>query len=98
MPKRLEVGYQYLDLCINKYLERPTHQDLAPLAKISKSYARKVINELENTGLLTDPEATNSEIRREKEKHFVWTQPKSFSCWLSGLRAQDVPIMTTSLM
>jgi hypothetical protein len=27
MPKRLEVGYQYLDLCIDDYPEWPTHQD-----------------------------------------------------------------------
>jgi hypothetical protein len=64
MPKRLEVGYTYLDLCIKKCPKRPTHQDLATLAKISKSYARKVIIELENTGSQTDPKATNSEKRR----------------------------------
>jgi hypothetical protein len=38
MPKRLEIGYTYLDLCVEKYPERPTHQDLATQAKISKSY------------------------------------------------------------
>jgi hypothetical protein len=70
MPKKLEVGYQYLDLCIDKYPQRPTHHDLATLAKISKSYARKVIIELTNTGSLTDPEATNSENRRQKEKKY----------------------------
>jgi hypothetical protein len=48
-----------------------TRQDLATLAKISKSYSRKVIiEELKNTGSLTDPEATNSEKRRETEKHY----------------------------
>jgi DNA-binding IclR family transcriptional regulator len=70
MPKRLEIDYQYLDLCRDKYPERPTHRDLATQAKISKSYARKLIIELENTGLLTDLEATNSEKRREKEKQY----------------------------
>ena len=67
MPKRLESGYQYLDLGIDKYPERPTHQDLATQDKISESYARKLIIELENTGSLTDPEATNSEKARERE-------------------------------
>jgi hypothetical protein len=52
MLKRLEASYQYLDLCIDKYPEGPTHQDLALLA--SKSFARKVVIELENTGWLTD--------------------------------------------
>jgi hypothetical protein len=40
------------------------------MAKISKSYARKVIIELENTGSLTDPEATNSENRHKTEKQY----------------------------
>jgi hypothetical protein len=39
-------------------------------AKISKSYARKVIIELENIGLLTDPEGTNLEKKRKKEKRY----------------------------
>jgi DNA-binding IscR family transcriptional regulator len=74
MPKRLEVGYQYLDLCINYYPEYPAHQDLASLAKISKSYARKIIIELKNTGLLTDPEATNSEKGPRKSNNIIWTR------------------------
>jgi hypothetical protein len=68
MPKRLEIGYQYLELCLDNYPKQPTHGALATQAKISESYARKLIIELENTGSLTDPEATNSEKRREKEK------------------------------
>jgi transposase len=71
MPNRLEAGYQYLDLCLERYPEQPTHQDLATLAKISKSYARKVIIELKNTGSLTDPEATNSKKRRLAKQELV---------------------------
>jgi hypothetical protein len=70
-----EVGswlYFYLDLIIDKYPEWPTHQDLATQANISKYNARKVIIELENTGSLTDPEATNLEKRREKEKRYYF--------------------------
>jgi hypothetical protein len=52
------------------YPDRPTQQDLATKAKVSKSYARLVIMELENTGSLTDREATNSIARREKEKNY----------------------------
>jgi transposase len=70
MPKRLEVGHAYFDLCTRMYPDRPTQQDLATKAKVSKSYARLVIMELENTGSLTDREATNSIARREKEKNY----------------------------
>ena len=87
MPKRLEVGYQYLDLCLDMYPQRPTHQDLATLAKISKSYARKVIIELENTGSLTDPEATNCEKRREKEKQYYLDPTEEL--FLLALRAEN---------
>jgi hypothetical protein len=95
MPKRLEIGYQYLDLCIDKYPKQPTHLALATQAKISESYARKLIIELKNNGLLTDPEATNSEKRREKEKEYYLDPAEEFFCWLSGLRAQYVPTMIT---
>jgi hypothetical protein len=45
-----EVGsHLYLTrfISIKNYPERPTHQDLATLAKISKSYARKAVIELD---------------------------------------------------
>ncbi len=96
MPKRFEVGYQYLDLCISKYLARLTCQDLATLAKISKSYARKVIIELENTGLLTDPEATNSKKGGRKRSNIIWNRRRSFSCWLFVPRTRQGPTATTS--
>jgi hypothetical protein len=71
MPKRLlEVGYTYLDLGIDNYPERRTHRDLATQAKTSESNARRVIIELENTGSLTDPEATNLEKKCNKEKRY----------------------------
>jgi hypothetical protein len=63
-------------------------------AKIGKYYAQKVIIELENMGLLTDPEATNREKRQEKKSNIIWTPRRSYSCWLSGLRNQGTPIMT----
>jgi hypothetical protein len=87
MPKRLEIGYQYLDLCIDKYSKWPTHQDLATHAKISQSYARKLIIELKNTGSLTDPEATNSEKRHEKEKEY-YLDPAEELCLLA-LRSES---------
>mgnify|MGYP002176993848 FL=1 len=68
MPKKLEISYTYLDLCYEKYPERPSQRELAARAKISTTYARKIIIELTNTGSLTDPEVTNSERIREKEK------------------------------
>ncbi len=68
MPKKLEISYMYLDLCYEKYPERPNQRELAARAKISTTYARKIIIELTNTGSLTDPEVTNSERIREKEK------------------------------
>jgi hypothetical protein len=60
-------SYTYLDLCIYKYPEWPSHQDLATQVKISKSYARKAIIELEKTRSLSDPEATKSGEWRERE-------------------------------
>jgi hypothetical protein len=77
MPKRLEVGYTYLDLCIDKYPKQSSHPHLlaTQAAKISKSYVRSVIIELENTGSLTDPETTNLEKRCEKKRNnIIWTR------------------------
>jgi hypothetical protein len=68
MPKKLEISYLYLDLCYEKYPERPTQRDLASRAKISTNYARKVIIELTNRGSPTDPEVTNSERIPDAEK------------------------------
>jgi hypothetical protein len=50
------------------YQATPSQRDLASRAKISTKYARKVIIELTNTGSLSDPEVTNSDRIREKEK------------------------------
>ncbi len=68
MPKKLEISYLYLDLCYEKYPERPSQRDFAARAKISTYYARKIIIELTNTGSLIDPEVTNSDRIRSKEK------------------------------
>jgi hypothetical protein len=69
MPKKLEISYMYLNLCYKKYPERLSQRELAARAKISTKYARKDILELTNsTGSLTNPEVTNSERVREKEK------------------------------
>jgi hypothetical protein len=69
MPRKLEIGYLYLDLCYEMYPARPSQRDLASWAKISTFYARKVIIELTNTGSLSDhPEVTNWDRIREKEK------------------------------
>jgi hypothetical protein len=71
VPKRLEIGYIYLDLCIDQWLNgRPSQRELAVKAKISQQMARKIIMELENTGSLTDPELTNSEKMRGREKDY----------------------------
>jgi hypothetical protein len=75
MPKRLEIGYKYLDRCINQWPNgRPSQQQLALKAKISQSSARKIIMELKNTGSLTDPpELTNSENMHDQESWlYVW--------------------------
>jgi hypothetical protein len=61
MPKKLESSYMYLDLCYEKYPERPSQWELASRAKISTTNTCKVIIELTNMGSLTDPEVTNSE-------------------------------------
>jgi hypothetical protein len=68
MPRKLEIHYLYLDLCYDKYPERPSQQDMVSWAKISTNCACKVIIELTNMGSLTDPEATNSERIQDKEK------------------------------
>jgi hypothetical protein len=61
MPKRLEIGYEYLDMCIDQW-PWPSHQcQLAMKHKISQTTARKIIMELKNTGSFTDPELKNSE-------------------------------------
>jgi hypothetical protein len=62
MPKRLEIGYECLDMCIDQWPNgRPSQCQLATKAKISQNTARKISMELKNTGSLTDPELTNSE-------------------------------------
>jgi hypothetical protein len=66
--KKLEISYLYLDLCYEKYPERPSQQDLAAWAKRSTYYACKIIIELTNTRFLTDPEVTNLERICDKEK------------------------------
>jgi hypothetical protein len=68
MPKKLEISYLYLALCHEKYPERPSQREFAARAKISTYYARKIIMELTNTGSLIDPEVTNSDRIRNKEK------------------------------
>jgi transposase len=71
MPKRLEIGYIYLDLCIDQWPNgRPSQRELAAKAKVCQQTARKIIMELENTGSLTDPELTNSERMRDREKQY----------------------------
>jgi hypothetical protein len=60
LPKRLEIGYEYLDMCIDLWPTRPSQRQLATKSKICKKTARRIIMELENTGSLTDPELTRS--------------------------------------
>ena len=87
MPKKLEISYLYLDLCYESYPERPSQRELAVRAKISPTYARKIILELTNTGSLTDPEVTNSERVREKEKS-LYLDPAE-ELFLLALRAEN---------
>jgi transposase len=87
MPKKLEISYLYLDLCYESYPERPSQRELAVRAKISSTYARKIILELTNTGSLTDPEVTNSERVREKEKS-LYLDPAE-ELFLLALRAEN---------
>jgi hypothetical protein len=70
MQKRLEIGYDYLDMCVDQWPERPSQQQLVTKAKISQSTAGKIIMEFENTGSLTDPELRNLEKAREREKQY----------------------------
>ncbi len=71
MPKRLELGYTYLDMCIDQLPHGwPSQLQLATKAKICQSTARKIIMELENTGSLTDPGLTNSQNMRDREKEY----------------------------
>jgi hypothetical protein len=68
LPKRLDIGYQYLDMCFGMWPERPSQRQLLSFSKISVSAARKSIMKLENTGLLIDREHANSEKTRDREK------------------------------
>jgi hypothetical protein len=68
MPKRLDIGYQYIDMCINMWPEWPSQRQLVSFAKLSVSAARKIIMELENTESLIDCEHANSEKTRDHEK------------------------------
>jgi hypothetical protein len=67
MPKRLEIGYEYLDVFINQWPERPSRWQMATKAKICQSTARKIIMELENTGSLTDPDLIIKNAQSQKK-------------------------------
>jgi transposase len=86
MPKRLDIGYQYLDLCIDMWPERPSQRQLASFSKISVSAARKIIMELENTGSLIDNEHANSEKTRDREK--IYYLDPTEELFLLALRAE----------
>jgi transposase len=86
MPKRLDIGYEYLDLCINMWPERPSLRQLASLSKISVSTARRIIMELENTGSLCDQEHTNSQKTRDREKNYYLERTEEL--FLLALRAE----------
>jgi hypothetical protein len=86
MPRKLEISYLYLDLCYEKYPARPSQRNLATHAKISTNYARKVIIELANMGSLSDPEVTNSDRIRDKEKVLYLDPAKEL--FLLALRAK----------
>jgi transposase len=86
LPKRLTIGYEYLDLCIDKWPERPSTRQLATKAKISQTTARKIVMELENTGSLLDPELTNSQNMRDREKKY-YLEPTE-ELFLLALRAE----------
>ncbi len=49
--------------------------------------SERCIRDSENAGSLTDPEATTSEIRRDKEKHFYLNPTEEL--FLLALRAED---------
>jgi hypothetical protein len=86
MPKKLEISYLYLDLCYEKYPERPSQRDFAARAKISTYYARKIIIELTNTGSLIDPKVTSSDRIRKKEKVLYLDPAKEL--FMLALRAE----------
>ncbi len=87
MPKKLEIGYDYLDLCIEMWPTRPTHRQAAKKAKVCTKSIRKIIMELENTGSLQDPDLINSEKMRTREKQF-YLEP-SEELFLLALRAEN---------
>jgi hypothetical protein len=87
MPKKLEIGYDYLDLCIEMWPTRPTHRQAAKKEKVCTKSIRKIIMELENTGSLQDPDLINSEKMRTREKQF-YLEP-SEELFLLALRAEN---------
>jgi len=97
MPKTLDIGYQHLDMCIDKWPELPSQWQLAKKAKISRKFAKKIVMELENTESLIDPEVTNSEAMRDREKSTTWIRRKSSFCWPSVPRNQLVQIVSALL-
>jgi transposase len=87
MPKKLEIGYEYLDLCIEMWPSRPTQREVAENSKISTKIARKVIMELENTGSLQDPDLIKSDKMRTREKNY-YLEPCE-ELFLLSLRAEN---------
>ena len=68
MPKKLDIGYQYLDMCIDKWPEQPSRPTATRDESQNQwSLCQEIIMELENTGSLTDPEVINSEAMRDRE-------------------------------
>ncbi len=59
-------------------------------------YARKLIIELTNTGSLTDPEVTNSDRIRDREKIFYLDPEEELFCWHFEPRNLQDPTRTTS--
>ena len=86
MPKKLEIGYMYLDMSIDQWPERPSQRQLATKAKISRYFAKKIIIELENTGSLTDPKVLNCEAIRDRENQY-YLEPVE-ELFLLALRAE----------
>jgi hypothetical protein len=64
LPKKMEVAEIYIDMCWTMFPEKPSLERVGEKARVSPSFAEKVMGELSETGHVLDPELVKSSWKK----------------------------------
>jgi hypothetical protein len=66
LPKKMDVAETYIDMCWTMFPDKPSRERVAEKARVSPSFAEKVMKEISESGHVLDPQLVKSTWRKAR--------------------------------